>query len=156
MDKGPKRTTVIGIGNLLLMDEGVGVHVVRELERKDLPPEVEVIDGGTSTMELLPIFQERERIIVIDAVKGGGEPGAVYRITPEELEAEQDRPLSLHQVGLLDVLGMARQLGPVAEVVIIGVEPKEIRWGMDLSPEVREKVPLVVEAVLEELGLRGE
>lgn len=107
-------------------------------------------------MELLPIFQEMERIIVIDAVKGGGKPGAVYRITPEELEAEQDRPLSLHQVGLLDVLGMARQLGPVAEVVIIGVEPKEIRWGMDLSPEVREKVPVVVEAVLEELGLRGE
>jgi hydrogenase maturation protease len=127
------------------------VHAVRELEGRKLPSHVEVIDGGTSLMELLPIIQEAERIIVIDALRGGGEPGTIYRITPDDLMAETERPLSLHQVGLLEVLGMARQLGGDPQVVIIGVEPHEISWGMELTPEVEAKLPKVVEAVLEEL-----
>jgi hydrogenase maturation protease len=146
-----KKILILGIGNLLLRDEGVGVHAVRELEGRKLPSHVEVIDGGTSLMELLPIIQEAERIIVIDALRGGGEPGTIYRITPDDLMAETERPLSLHQVGLLEVLGMARQLGGDPQVVIIGVEPHEISWGMELTPEVEAKLPKVVEAVLEEL-----
>lgn len=104
-------------------------------------------------MELLPILQEADRVVVIDAVKGGGAPGTLYRVTPKELMGEGERPLSLHQVGLLEVLQMARQLGSQAEVVIIGVEPKEISWGMELTPEVQQKLPRVVEAVLRELGI---
>jgi hydrogenase maturation protease len=146
-----KKILILGIGNLILRDEGVGVHAVRELEGRKLPSHVEVIDGGTSLMELLPIIQEAERIIVIDALRGGGEPGTIYRITPDDLMAETERPLSLHQVGLLEVLGMARQLGGDPQVVIIGVEPHEISWGMELTPEVEAKLPKVVEAVLEEL-----
>jgi len=146
-----KKVVIIGIGNLILRDEGVGVHAVRELEGRDLPPRVEVIDGGTATMELLPVIQEAESIIVIDALKGGGDPGTIYRVTPDDLMGETERLLSLHQVGLLEVLGMARQLGGDPEVVIIGVEPKEISWGMELAPEVEAKLPKVIEAVLAEL-----
>ncbi len=145
------RKAVIGIGNLLLKDEGVGVHVVRVLEGRELPPGVEVIDAGTATMELLPLLQEAERVVVIDAIKAGGEPGTVYRVSPEDLMATEDRPLSLHQVGLLEVLEMARQLGSRAEVVIIGVEPKEISWGMELTPEIAAKVPKVADLALQEL-----
>jgi hydrogenase maturation protease len=145
------KVVVIGIGNLILRDEGVGVHAVRELEGRKLPAHVEVIDGGTSLMELLPVIQEAERIIVIDALRGGGEPGTVYRVTPDDLMAATERPLSLHQVGLLEVLGIARQLGGDPQVVIIGVEPHEISWGMELTSEVEAKIPQVVEAVLEEL-----
>jgi len=147
-----KKVAIIGIGNLILRDEGVGVHAVRALEERLLPPGVEVIDGGTATMELLPVFQEAERIIVIDALRGGAKPGTIYRLSPDDLMGETERPLSLHQVGLLEVLGMARQLGGEPDVVIIGVEPKEISWGMELTPEVGARLPRVIDAVFEELG----
>lgn len=146
-----KKTVVIGIGNLILRDEGLGVHVVRQLEHRELPPGVELVDGGTAAMDLLPVIHEAERIVFIDALRAGGEPGTIYRITPEDLSGETHRPLSLHQVGLLEVLGMARQLGGHGEVAIIGVEPKEISWGMELSPEVEATVPKVIDAVFEEL-----
>lgn len=146
------KTVVIGIGNLLLRDEGVGVHAVRALRGRQLPPEVEVIDGGTATLELLPILQEAQRVVVIDALRGGAPPGTLYRVTPQDLMEGEERPLSLHQVGFLEVLRMARQLGSDPEVVIIGVEPKEIAWGTELTPELRRRLPRVVEAVLRELG----
>lgn len=146
-----KKTVIIGIGNLILKDEGVGVHAVQRLEGVNLPQRVEVIDGGTDTMELLQVFRDYERIIVIDALKGGGKPGTIYRVTPEEIMHDRTRTLSLHEVGLLDVLGMARQLGGHGEVVIIGVEPKEISCSIELSPEVEAELPRVMEAVLEEL-----
>jgi len=146
-----KKVIIIGIGNLILRDEGVGVHAVRALEDMDLPHGVEVIDGGTATMELLPVFQEAGRIIVIDALRGGARPGTIYRLSPDDLMRETERPLSLHQVGLLEVLGMARQIGGDPEVVIIGVEPKEISWGMELTPEVQARLPRVMDAVFEEL-----
>lgn len=146
-----RKALIIGVGNLILKDEGVGVHVVRQLEDRGLPSGVEAIDGGTATMDLLAVIQEAARIIVIDAVRVGGKPGTIYRFFPEDLSCESERPLSLHEVGLLEVLGMARQLGGHGEVVIIGVEPKEISWGVELSPEVEAKVPKVIEAVLKEL-----
>jgi hydrogenase maturation protease len=145
------RVLILGIGNLILKDEGIGVHVVRALEEHQLPPEVELIDGGTATMDLLSTFYESECIIVIDALKANGEPGTIYRCLPEDLVETSGRPLSLHQVGLLDVLGMARQLGGNAAVVIIGVEPKEISWGLELTEELQAIVPKVVEVVKQEL-----
>jgi hydrogenase maturation protease len=146
-----KKIVILGIGNVILRDEGVGVHAVRELEGRDLPPRVQVIDGGTALMDLLPVIQEAARIIVIDALKGGGEAGTIYRVTPDDLMAETERALSLHQVGLLEVLGMVKQLGGDPQVVIIGVEPKEISWGMELTPEVEARLPRVIDAVFEEL-----
>lgn len=146
-----QKTLIIGIGNLILRDEGVGVHAVHALAGQPIPNGVEVIDGGTALIELLPKICEAKRVIVIDAVRGGGMPGTVYRVTPAELMVDAERTLSLHQVGLLEVLGMVRQLGGDPEVVIIGVEPKEISWGMELTPEVAAQLPQVVEAVLAEL-----
>ena len=150
-----KKVILLGIGNLILRDEGVGVHVVRELEERKLPLGVEVIDGGTATMDLLSVIYEAESIIVIDALRSGGKPGTIYRCLPQDLMDAVDRPLSLHQVGLLDVLAMARQLGGHASVVIIGVEPKEISWGMELTPEVRAAVPKVIKAIFRELRGMG-
>jgi len=150
-----KKVLILGVGNLILKDEGVGVHVVKEMENKKLPPGVEVIDGGTATMDLLSIIYESERIIVIDALTSGGEPGTIYRCLPEDLMDAHERPLSLHQVELLDVLLMARQLGGHASVVIIGVEPKEISCGMELTPEVKAAVPKAIKATFKELKGMG-
>jgi hydrogenase maturation protease len=146
-----KRTLILGIGNLILKDEGIGVHVVRALEEKKLPPGVDLVDGGTATMDLLSVIRESERIIVIDAMKAGGKPGTIYRCLPEDLMGSSERPLSLHQLGLLDVLGMSRQLGGNPSVVIIGVEPKEISWGLELTQELQAALPKTVKAVEKEL-----
>jgi len=144
------RRIILGIGNILLKDEGVGVHVVKHLQERGVPEGIEVIDGGTLGFDLLGLFEGTERIVVVDALKGGGEPGTVYRVRPEDLKEDQARALSLHQVGLLEVMEMAKLLGYEAEVVIIGVEPKEIAWGMELSPEVAAKVEKVATIALQE------
>jgi len=146
---------ILGIGNLILKDEGVGVHAVKELENRSLPQGVVAIDGGTATMDLLSVIHESEKIIVIDALSSGEEPGTIYRCLPEDLMDADERPLSLHQVDLLDVLLMARQLGGNAHVVIIGVEPEEISYGMELTPKVKAAVPKVIQAVFKELKGMG-
>ena len=146
-----KKIMIIGIGNLILKDEGVGIHVVRELRNRQLPPEIDVIDGGNAMMELLSILQEADNSIIIDALRAGGKPGTIYRFSPQDLMNATERPLSLHQVDLLDVLGIAKILDGNAHVVIIGIEPKEISWGMDLTPPVRHKVPNVIDVVLKEI-----
>lgn len=141
----------MGIGNLLLRDEGVGVHVAMALEELPLPEGVEVVEGGTLGFDLLGYFEGVEKLVVVDALKGGGEPGSIYKVRPEQLKASKDRPLSLHQVGFLEVWETAKLLGFEPEVVIIGIEPKDLGWGMELSPEVRSKLDKVVELVLEEV-----
>ncbi len=140
----------MGIGNLLMKDEGVGVHVARALGRLPLPPDVEVVDGGTS---LDPFFLEVDKLIVVDAARGGGEAGAIYRFRPDDIAPESEAVLSLHQMGLMEGLKMAACAGAVPkDVVIIGVEPKEIDWGLELTPELQGKLPKVIEAVLGEIG----
>ncbi len=150
-----EKALILGVGNLILKDEGVGVHLARGLDREDFPPEVEIIDGGTSTLDLLPVICETDRIIVIDALKAGGRPGTIYRVFPEDIMHVPDRPLSIHQLGLLDVILMARQLGGDPYVVIFGVEPKEISWGLDLTREVEDSLPKIVEAIFGELKGMG-
>ena len=150
-----KNVIILGVGNLILKDEGVGIHALKELENRKLPHGVEAIDGGTATMDLLSVIHESEKIIVIDALSSGGEPGTIYRCFPEDLMEADERPLSLHQVDLLDVLLMARQLGGNANVVIIGVEPEEISYGMELTPKVKAAVPKVIQAVFKELEGMG-
>jgi len=148
---GEKKVAIVGVGNLLLMDEGVGVHVVQELERRDLPPNVLVIDGGTSP-DALAYAGEVDRLVIVDAVRGGGEPGTVYRLTPDDIEESDREPLSLHQWDLMDSLKLTRYWAEDIEVVIIGVEPAEMEWGLELSPEVQARLPRIIEVVLQEAG----
>lgn len=147
-------TLVLGIGNILLQDEGVGVRVIEALRTRDLPPDVEILDGGTGVLRLLDVLSNRRKLIVVDAVQGGSGPGTIYRFTLRNADTDSRPPASLHQFGFLETLDLAECLGgPLADVVIIGVEPKTIDWGPDLTPEVSTVVPQVVELVLTELGL---
>ena len=144
---------VIGVGNLLLKDEGVGVHVVQELQKKTFPPEVEVLDGGVAGIGLLDFFQGAQKVVLIDAADMNLAPGTVVRFTPDDIRFQSgDLKLSAHDVGLLEVLELSKALGQgPPEVVMIGVQPKEISWGMDLTAEVQASLPRVLEAVLKEL-----
>jgi len=148
---GEKKVAIVGVGNLLLMDEGVGVHVVRELERRDLPPNVLVIDGGTSP-DALACAGEVDKLVIVDAVRGGGEPGTVYWLTPDDIDESDRNPLSLHEWDLMDSLKLSRYWTEDIEVVIIGVEPAHMEWGLELSPEVQARLPRIIETVLQAAG----
>jgi hydrogenase maturation protease len=141
---------VLGIGNILLKDEGVGCHVVRALEGTPLP-DVKLIDGGTCP-DILQLFEDTDKLVVVDAVKGGGMPGQIYRFHLEDITLEQKPLLSLHDLGLVDSLILMQLWHNIGETVIIGVEPREIDWGLELSPELREKMPQIIDAILTELN----
>ena len=147
-----KRIAVIGIGNLLLKDEGVGVHIVHALQEIQLPDNVDIIDGGTSP-DIFYRLEGVDKLIIIDAARAGGEPGAVYRFDQRDIPWEARKVISLHEVGLLESLEIMEVIGDrPKQVVIIGIEPKEIDWGLELSPELEEMVPQVVGLVLEEIN----
>ncbi|MDD4858623.1 MAG: HyaD/HybD family hydrogenase maturation endopeptidase [Dehalococcoidales bacterium] len=154
MKKTANRCVVIGVGNLLMKDDGVGIHAVQALQELALPQEVTIIDGGTSP-DLIALSRAGDKLIIIDAARAGGAPGAIYRFTPDDLDPRAGRLLSLHEFGVKESLQTMRlaKTAP-AETVIIGVEPKEIDWGMELSPEVKEKLPEIVKAVLREIEAR--
>jgi len=143
---------VVGIGNLLLKDEGVGIHLAQALEGIPSPIEFEVIDGGTSP-DLLPLLEGVDKLVIVDAAKGSGEPGDIYRFTLDEINLEVKGITSVHQIGLLETLRVMKSLGTEPQkTVIIGVEPKEIDWGLELSPEVERKMPEIIAMVLEEIA----
>jgi len=144
---------ILGIGNLLLSDEGIGVHVANRLLEMDLPPGVRVIEGGTDGFRLMNVVTGADRVVVVDAVKGGGEPGSIYRFNIEDAPSSPDTfKTSVHQIGILEVIHFSEFLGKTPEATVIGVEPKSMEMSMELSPEIQEKVPRVIELVLEEVN----
>lgn len=148
----PCPTLVLGLGNILLRDEGVGVRVVEAMEQLALPPDVELFDGATAGLDLLDVLAERRKVIVIDAIDGESEPGTVLRLTPDELVFQHDQQVSLHELGFVEALGLARQLGIAPqEVVIFGVKPHDVGCGLDLSPATARLVPQIIALILAEL-----
>ena len=147
-----KKIIILGIGNLLLKDEGVGIQLIQLLEKEALPPGVELVDGGTSTLDILPLLKDATKIIVIDAMKAGGEPGSIYRCRPSDLIPSEDAPMSLHHIDFLQALKMTKLLGEDLEprTIIFGIEPQEIEWAIGLTPPVAEKIPVLKKLVLEE------
>ncbi len=134
-----ERTVVVGFGNLLLGDDGVGIHVVQALAGHDLPAGVELVDGGVASLEVLGSLRDAAKVVIVDALTGGGEPGNVYRLTPADLEPSSVAPgLSLHEFSLPQALALLEQTGPLPPIVIFGVEPAAIETGLELSAPVAE------------------
>ena len=143
---------VLGIGNILLRDEGVGVRVIEQMQKIPLPDDVELIDGGTAGADLLDVLAERKKVIVIDAVQADCEPGTVLRFSVDDLVRPNGVGISLHELGLGGALAMTRQLGcEPKEVVVFGIKPKDMSCGLELSEQISAAVPKVVELVLEEI-----
>lgn len=141
---------ILGCGNLLLQDEGIGVHLIEYLKQKELPKDVELLDGGTAGFDLIDFIQQAEKVVIIDAVKAGGEPGSIYCFNPDDFETEVPPRTSLHGITLKDVFGILQELGPLPKIKIIGIEPKNIDYGTELSPELKEILPKISELVLRE------
>jgi len=153
-----KPLLILGLGNPLQGDDGVGCRVVEALEAGAvaLPDDVEVMDGGTPGIGLLNLLQGRERAIIIDAAEMGCAPGEFRRFQADEvvLTGAAQR-LSLHRSGIADALALARQLSiELPEIVFFGVQPARVEWCEALSPPVQAAVPRVIQAVLDELAQR--
>jgi hydrogenase maturation protease len=142
-------TLILGIGNLLLCDEGVGVHAARALQREQLPENVITLEVGTAFFDALPEIETADRIIIIDAMKADEAPGTIYRV-PFENCVKPDCIASLHGFDVSRVIALAGRTS-LPEVVVIGVEPALIDWGTELSPVVQKMIPTVIEAVRAEL-----
>ena len=151
------RIVVLGVGNLLMQDEGVGIHAVRQLGcRYRFPENVELIDGGTSGLDLLPLLEDAGRLIVIDALRCDRAPGTVVLLRDEEAPAFFRTKLSPHQVGLADLLAMLSFKGTApASVTIVGVVPSEMALGMELSPVVSYSMDWLLATVVDELARCG-
>ena len=144
------RTLILGIGNYLLCDEGVGVHVARTLAQGNLPSGVTVVEAGTAFLDVLPEIENADRILLIDAMEAGGTPGSIYRL-PFDQCRHPDMLASLHGFDLSRVLFMAGN-HDTPEVTVFGIEPARIEWGTELSPEVRRAVPALATAIFNELA----
>jgi hydrogenase maturation protease len=154
MEESKVRLAVIGVGNLLLKDEGIGVHITRALQQIDIPHGIKIIDGGTSP-DLPYYLKDVDKLIIIDAVKAGDKPGTVYRFHPHDVNIESERVISVHELSLEQSLKIMSLMGSEPkEVVIIGIEPKEIDWGIELSAELQQKIPEIVNIVLNEISPR--
>jgi hydrogenase maturation protease len=151
------RIVVLGVGNILLTDEGIGVRAIEELGRRyQLPPEVELIDGGTSAMELLDDLANCNILIIADCVRAGNPPGTLIRLQDEEIPALFRTKLSPHQVGLPDVLATLLITHEAPEhTVLFGVEPESLATGMGLTATVEAVLPRLVDAIARELAACG-
>ncbi len=150
----PKPILVLGLGNILLQDEGVGVHVVEHLLTLDLPDHVELLDGGTAGFDLLDPIADRQKVVIIDAIDGDLPPGTMVRFGLDQLDTERPTRQSLHEVSIGETFAAARRLGVApAEVVVLGIKPASLSYGLDLSPCLAERIPILVDEVLKELQL---
>lgn len=147
-----KHILILGVGNLLLSDEGVGVHVAQRMMHMDLPPEVDVVEGGTDGFGLVNVILEADRMILIDAVKGGGQPGSIYRFDIDDCPPYPDLfKTSVHQISILEVINLSGLIGSTPQTTIIGVEPHCLDMGMKLSPQIEAKIPKVIQIIKEEV-----
>lgn len=151
------RIIVLGVGNILLSDEGIGVRAVEKLQRDyDLPPEVVVIDGGTTGMEMLEDLSNADHLIIIDAVRSGKAPASIVRLADEQVPVFFKTKLSPHQIGLSDVLATLALIGEApGGVTVIGVEPASLETGMALSPQVEARMPELMDLLVTELHEKG-
>ena len=151
------RVLVLGIGNLVMSDDGVGVKVVQRLQREySFPDWVEIMDGGTLGLDLLPKLEGIERLIIVDAVETGEKPGTCVRLTGEELPIALETKLSPHQMGLKDLLAVAQLMGHAPrEMVLIGVQPGSIEMDTELTEDVEATVEVLISNILGELQLWG-
>lgn len=150
-------TLVLGLGNILLGDEGVGIRVVERLQQLyDLPDELQVLDGGTLGLDLLPYVEDADQLLVVDALELGAEPGTVARLEGHQVPAFLGVKVSPHQVGLADLMAVTRLRGKFPrELVLWGVQPEVIAVGIELSSTVAAQVDNLAEKAAAELGKWG-
>ena len=139
------RKIILGIGNLLNRDEGVGIHAIRALQANELDKSYELLDGGTLGLNLLPIIEETSHLLVLDAIDAGRESGALIELTDEQIPLFSAIKLSPHQLSFQEVLALAmvRDHFP-KHLVLLGIQPADMGPGVELSPGVSRTLPQLI------------
>lgn len=146
------RLLVLGVGNTLLTDDGIGVYAVEELRKESWPDCIDFVDGGTATQDMYHIFEGYDELFVLDVIHAEHEPGTIYRLSEDDLVQNKDQRLSLHDVDLIDSLKMADLIGKRPKMRILGIEPHDFTsWNMELSEVLKEAFPRFVEAAREDI-----
>jgi len=147
---------VMGIGNILMQDEGIGVHIIRELEKYDFNPHIALIDGGNMGMDLLSFFYEYNKMIIVDAVDFEKEPGFIDTIENDDILALFTTKMSLHHLGLKDVLSYAKLLDQTPEdLCLFGIQPHKVEMEIELSQIVNSRIHELMTLVLQKLKIWG-
>ena len=152
------KVLVMGIGNLLLTDDGVGVHAAQTLAGESWPENVTIMEAGTFTQDVFYLFKGFAHVLILDIVHGHAGPGTVYRLSESQLVDNEKQRLSIHDIDLLDSLRMAEMLhGSRPRLTVMGMEPADYTsWSMELSPAVRGRVMcLAIPAQVVELQEQG-
>ena len=157
--KSSTKRLIIGTGNILLSDEGIGIHIVRELQRqqtkdKELFQNTEFIDMGTSSFDVISYIKKGvEKIVFIDCMKADGYlPGTVFRLTPDDLRKRQKEKYSLHQMELVDTLRMISIIEELPEILILGIVPEDVnKFSTELSKSIAEKYPVILSKIKKEI-----
>ena len=143
-----RTTLVLGLGNVLLSDEGFGVHVVRRLQGCALPHDVRVVEGGVGGFNLLGYLDGVKRLILVDVMIHSSPPGQLVLIEPgTKLEEPGKRLVSCHQIGVLELLKMWSLIGDEPDVYLVATTPQSLEWGMELSPALQAACAEAVEVI---------
>lgn len=148
---------ILGVGNVLLGDEGIGIRVVEELQHNyAFADDVEILDGGTAGIELLRYIENRDLLIIIDAMAADQAPGTVFKVEGEDVPKRFMTKISPHQIGLSDLLaaGVLSESIP-KNIVLFGVEPENLQTGIYLSDSVTKSIDKLVSAIIDELVTAG-
>ncbi|HAV10199.1 MAG TPA: hypothetical protein DCX22_01070 [Dehalococcoidia bacterium] len=150
------RTIVLGLGNPILSDDGIGPRVIYDLQKQIDDPDIVLLEASLAGMDLMEMLVGYDRAIIIDAMRTGGQPGTIYQLTPEDFPTQRTDLTSQHQLGLLQALQLGKELSqPMPErIAIIAVEAEDIyTFSEEMTPSVKQAVPQVVGMVLSDLGL---
>lgn len=149
-----QKITILGLGNILMGDEGIGVHAVRAFEQRYILPEgVEVVDGGVAGLDLIPFIEGRDKVLMVDAVNSGREPGYIVILENEGIPARLSAKDSMHHFALMDVLSIVRLMDSFPqEICLIGVQPKTVEMGLDMSAEMCEKMESILHHIANKLS----
>ena len=148
---------VLGLGNVVCMDDGAGIAAIHKLLREyEMPEGVVALDGGTLGLSLLPLVDSADQVILVDAIKADGPPGTQVRIEGEEVAPAVYERLSPHQIGVADLLAGASLLDRYPDrVIVLGVVPDSIDLGLERTPAVEASIPELVDRVVKELASLG-
>jgi len=148
------KVLILGVGNSILSDEGLGVHLVKRLQGEVFPDNVEIMDGGTLGLELLTYMDNVAKLIIIDCVKGGAEPGSIFRFEPDKVNViPNEHKISFHDLGIFDFIQLAALRESLPPTIIFGMEPKEIDWGEELSTPVAAEMGKLKALVTDEIEM---
>jgi hydrogenase maturation protease len=147
-----EKTLIMGLGNLLLQDEGIGVHTLYELQKMDWPDQVDLLDGGTGGFVLLSLFQEYKNLIIIDATLSEEPEGTIKVLTPR-FSKDFPKSLSTHELGLKDMIESAILLEQVPNIhlITVSINPKQ-EMSTNMTPHIKAKIPEVIMTVQEVVG----